>query len=203
MYIVLLTGGLASGKDTVAAIMAELGATVLDLDRIAKEEQEDELVLAQLMEEFGEDIVDPSGSLDRRLLARRAFADEESVGKLNAICWPPVKERLDSYILNNTDEGRGAEKLLVIQIPLLVEAPDFLYLKDEVISVVADEGLRLERAIARGMSPEDARSRLALQAGDEERVAISDTVFTNNGTREELKAQILSWYNDRIAGRLF
>ena len=203
MYIVLLTGGLASGKDTVAAFMAEFGATILDLDRIAKEEQEDELVKVQLQEEFGKDILSASGSLDRKLLARRAFVDAQSVERLNAICWPPVQERLDRYIQDNANADGGEERLLVIQIPLLVEAPQFHYRKDEVISVVADKGLRLKRAITRGMDPEDAMNRIALQASDEERMRISDTVFTNNGTREELREQVLSWYKNRIAGRLY
>jgi dephospho-CoA kinase len=203
MYVVLLTGGLASGKDTVSAYLSEFGATILDLDVIAKEAQTDEPVLGQLKEAFGCDIVDGEGVLDRRLLAERAFADPESAERLNAICWPPVKERIAAYILANTCQPLARGELLVVQVPLLVEAPDLLDLADEVVSVVADEGLRFRRAVARGMDPTDARNRIALQASDEQRVAISDSVFTNNGGLDTLKAQVRAWYEDRIESRLF
>jgi dephospho-CoA kinase len=203
MYVVLLTGGLASGKDTVASRLADLGATLLDLDVIAKEAQETEPVLEQLKEGFGSDIVNNEGTLDRALLAERAFGDRESADRLNAICWPPVKERVADYILGNTCQPMERGQLLVVQIPLLAEAPDLLDLADEVIAVAADESLRFRRAVARGMSPADARNRLALQASDEQRAAISDTVFTNNGSLEHLHTQIDAWYEDRIASRLF
>jgi dephospho-CoA kinase len=203
MYVVLLTGGLASGKDTVSAYLAERGATLLDLDVIAREAQSEEAVLAQLREAFGSDIIDADGTLDRSLLAERAFVDQHSAERLNAICWPPIKERVVEYILQNTCQPMRRAKLLVVQIPLLAEAPDFLDLADEVIAVSADEALRFRRAVARGMSPVDARRRIALQADDEQRRAISDTVFVNNGSLDELKQQVDEWYADRIESRLF
>ena len=202
MYVVLLTGGLASGKDTVSAILAQLGATVLDLDLIAKEEQEHEPLRSELIVEFGKDIIAPDGSLNRRLLAERAFADKQAADRLNAICWPPVKQRVAGYILYNSCQPMDKSELLVVQVPLLAEAPDFLDLKDEVIAVVADEELRYKRAVARGMNPQDARNRIALQATDQQRIAISDTVFYNNGSLSDLRRQVDSWYDDRIASRM-
>jgi dephospho-CoA kinase len=203
MYVVLLTGGLASGKDTVAAYLDELGATVLDLDLIAKEEQESEDVLAQLTDAFGDDILDKEGTLNRKLLAERAFADNEHAEKLNEICWPPVLERVSNYILYDTCQPLQRGELLIVQIPLLVEEPAFMDLKDEVISVSAPQELRFKRAVERGMSPEDARRRLDLQATDEQRATISDTVFDNSGSLEALKAQVKDWYEDRTTSRLF
>jgi dephospho-CoA kinase len=203
MYVVLLTGGLASGKGAVSSYLSALGATVLDLDVLAKEAQTTEPVLEQLVEVFGTDLIGTDGSLDRGLLAQRAFVDQQSADRLNAICWPPVKERVAGYILSNTCQPMEQGSLLVVQIPLLAEAPDFLDLADEVISVAADEDIRLERAVARGMNPTDARNRLALQASDEARAAISDTVLSNNGSLEELYAQVRAWYEDRIESRLF
>jgi dephospho-CoA kinase len=202
-YVVLLTGGLASGKDTVSSYLSALGATLLDLDTIAKEAQTEEPVLTQLMDAFGGDIVGVDGLLDRALLAQRAFADRQSADMLNAICWPPVKERVANYLLTNSCQPMRQGKLLVVQVPLLVEAPDFLDLADEVISVAVDENIRLRRAVARGMDITDARNRLALQASDEERAAISNTIFTNNGTLNELETQVRQWYADRIENRLF
>jgi dephospho-CoA kinase len=90
-----------------------------------------------------------------------------------------------------------------VQIPLLAEAPGFIDLADEVIAVVADEDLRLKRAVARGMHLDDARRRLNLQASDEARMAISDEVFNNNGTIEQLEQQVQAWYKDRIESRMF
>jgi dephospho-CoA kinase len=203
MYVVLLTGGLASGKDTVGAFLSDLGATVLDTDKIAKEAQEDEAVLAQLREEFGDDIVDTNGLPDRRILAERAFSSREATDRLNAICWPPVKERISDFILTNSCQPMDKSELLVILIPLLAEAPDFITLADEVITVVADEETRFERAVARGMSAQDARRRLDLQASDDDRVKISDTVFDNNGNLKQLADQVRSWYSDKIESRMF
>ena len=203
MYIVLLTGGLASGKDTVSAMLADLGAAVFDLDQIAKEEQEKAPVLAKLKEAFGEDIVGSNGSLDRRLLATRAFNDTESSNKLNAICWPPVKQRVSDLVKKSHKLTEDKKGLLVIQIPLLAEAPDFLEYKDEVISVMAEESLRLKRALARGMSSADAQRRMKLQASDEERKRISDTIFENNGTIGELRDQVNSWYTTKYESGLF
>ena len=218
MYIVLLTGGLASGKDTVSAILAQQGATILDLDVIAKEEQVKEPVLSQLVEAFGADILDASGALNRPVLAARAFATKDSTQRLNEICWPGVQRKVGEYIseaeaeaapaadLNADPQGQapasGASRFLVIQVPLLVEAFHLFERKDEVISVVADANLRLERAVARGMSRKDAKNRLARQATDDERIAISDTVFVNNGSLEELRSQVMAWHRQRTEGGL-
>jgi dephospho-CoA kinase len=202
MYVVLLTGGLASGKDTVSAYLAALGATVLDLDLMAREVQAEEPVLEGLKSAFGSDIVAADGSLDRPLLARRAFADRQSADRLNAICWPPVKERVADYLLGSTCQPRSGGALLVVQVPLLAEAPDLIDLADEVLAVCADEPVRFKRAVARGMDPEDAHNRIALQASDEQRRAISDTVLTNNGSLDELRAQAHAWYADRIGNRI-
>ncbi len=203
MYVVLVTGGLASGKNTVGNLLAARGATVLDTDQIAKDAQEDEAVLAQLTEEFGEDIVNDSGILNRKLLAMRAFASKEDTDRLNAICWPPVKERLASYLMQGNCQPLKTNELLVILIPLLAEAPDFIEFADEVIAVVAEESIRLERAIGRGMSAQDAKNRLDMQASDKDRIAISDTVFDNNKDLEQLEAQVEAWYKDHIESRMF
>jgi dephospho-CoA kinase len=136
-------------------------------------------------------------------LAERAFASRETADTLNAICWPPVQDRVADYILGSSCQPMNRPGLLVIQIPLLAEAPALLDLKDEVISVVAPEALRFERAVARGMKPEDARNRLDLQVSDDKRIAISDTVFDNSGSVENLRQQVKDWYNERSSVRLF
>ena len=207
MYVVLLTGGLASGKDTVSRILSELGATILDADQIAKEEQEQTAVLKELQSEFGEDIIDESGLLDRKLLANRAFKDKESAARLQAICWPLVENRVICYINDAASQTTTGERLLIIQIPLLMEAltaiPKLISIKDEVITVIADEKLRLKRAELRGMDPDDAKHRIALQASDEERTAISDTVFLNDSSQEALQKQVVAWFEERAKSGAF
>ncbi|MDR2109229.1 MAG: dephospho-CoA kinase [Coriobacteriales bacterium] len=193
MYVVFVTGGLASGKKTVCELLGKAGATVLDLDAIAKEEQEDEQILAQLTEAFGDDLLNANGTLDRRLLAERAFATPEDAERLNSICWPAVSERLSDIVLGGGCQMRNSNELVVVEIPLLVESGGFRDLADEVICVVAHEDIRRARAQARGMSPADVENRLALQATAAERIAISDVVIENNDSLAALEEQVNGW----------
>ena len=213
MYVVFVTGGLASGKKTVCSLLQQYGATVFDLDAIAKKEQESPCVLASLQQEFGKDVLTRSGELDRSLLAKRAFATVEAADKLNAICWPPVLKHLTELLADVTceatdqnttqinrltDQQPADNKLIAVEIPLLVEAslnaPEFLGLADEIIAVETDIKVRFARAVKRGMKPTDAQNRLRLQASDEQRRALATVVFNNNGTYAELEKQVRSWY---------
>lgn len=192
MYVVFLTGGLASGKSTVADILADRGAVLLDLDQIAKEEQESPEVMAQLQAAFGSDIVS-EGQLDRRMLAERAFATAEATTMLNEICWPPTIARLEKYIVEGKADPARDETLVVVQIPLLVEAPALIPLADEIVTVSAPSELRLERAVARGMDRQDAENRLARQVSDEAREKIADTVFDNSNDMDALNELVEYW----------
>jgi len=216
MHTVFITGGLASGKKTVCNLLQERGATVIDLDVIAKEEQEKEAVLAALQAEFGVDIVDADGALNRRILAERAFATPEKADRLNAICWPPVNERLASLLFTDRQDGQGTStyhdkdersRLVVVEIPLLAEGsrkdPRMLDRADEVITVEAHEEIRLNRAVERGMDRADAIRRLSLQASDEQRRCIATYIIDNNGNLESLEKQVDDWYTLRTNEQLF
>ena len=203
MYVVFVTGGLASGKRTACEFMADHGATLLDLDAIAKEEQENPLILTALMEEFGDDLVNREGELNRRLLAERAFASPERGRKLNEICWPPVIERVADLLIGGSCQPRLNSDFIVVEIPLLVESSKLIEMADEIITVEVDENIRLQRAVERGMDTEDAINRMALQATDDERRKIATHVFDNNGTREELKQQVDDWYSHLRTERMF
>ena len=204
MYVVLLTGGLASGKSTAAAWLREWGASVIDLDVIAAEVQESNDTVRQLLADaFGPDIFDGAGQLIRPRLAERAFSSPENTARLNAISWPPVIERVSDILVGGSCTlAEPAASMTVIQIPLLAEAPEFLDLADEVVAIEAPEELRLQRAIARGLSRADAEQRLASQASDAERRALATTVFDNSGSREQLRDGLRTWYDERTA-RLF
>ncbi len=198
MYTVMVTGGLGSGKSLLCELLCERGAISLDLDEINRSLlASNASLIADLAQRFGDDILDEEGMVNTKVLARRAFADEQSVKDLNAISFPYITEAASDYILNVHCVPRTDAKVLVVEVPLLTEVPEFAKLADEVITVSAPSELRLQRAVQRGMDSIDALHRMALQATDAERAEISDTICDNAGTREELEAWVDTWWNAR------
>lgn len=181
--LVALTGGIGSGKSTVAARWVELGATEIDADVLAREVVEPGSAgLAQVADEFGSDVVRSDGTLDRQLLASRAFANPERRKKLEAILHPLIQERAKQL----TD---GLEGLIVYTIPLLVETESPLKF-DRVVTVSCPEAVRVDRLVTlRGLSSEEALARIRSQAKDEEREAVSDTVIHSDCPLDELLAK--------------
>lgn len=198
MYTVMVTGGLGSGKSTLVSLLCAHGAVSIDLDQInASLLTDNASYIEELRERFGDDIVDTDGSVDRVRLAQRAFADEGSARDLNAIAFPYITELANEYILDVHCTPRSDSKVLVVEVPLLTEVPDFAKLADEVIAVAAPSDLRLQRAVARGMDPCDALARMQMQASDADRATIADTVMENTGSAEELAAQVDAWWDAR------
>lgn len=181
--LVALTGGIGSGKSTVAARWVELGATEIDADILAREVVEPGSEgLAQVAAEFGSDLIRSDGTLDRRLLATRAFASPERRRKLEAILHPLIQERAKA--LTSSIEG-----LIVYTIPLLVETQSPLQF-DRVVTVSCPEAVRVDRLVTlRGLSPEEAMARIRSQATDQERERVSDTVIDSDCTLDELLAK--------------
>jgi dephospho-CoA kinase len=180
-----LTGGVGSGKSTVAARLQALGALVIDADRIAREVVEPgtpgyDAVVAH----FGPDVVADDGTLDRPAIAAIVFADQAQRDALNAIVHPLVGERT-ARLMAATPAGA----IVVHDIPLLVEG-GLAEAFDTVVVVIADDDVRVTRLGDRGMSPEDARARIAAQATDDQRRAAADIVIDNNGALDELTAQV-------------
>jgi dephospho-CoA kinase len=179
-----LTGGIGSGKSTVAKRLVELGATEIDADLLARE------VVAPGTEgleavagRFGEDLVNADGSLDRALLAQRAFSSEENRKALEAILHPLI-QRLSRERISQ------ATGLVVYTIPLLVETDSTLPF-DRIVTVSAPEDVRVERLVqSRGMTETEARARIAAQASDAQREAIADFVINADCKMEELFAQV-------------
>ncbi len=188
-----LTGGIGAGKSTVARLLADRGALVLDADVAAREVVAPGTDgLAAVVERFGEGILGPDGALDRPALARVVFADPERRAALNAIIHPRVRTWM---------AGRAAAappgSVVVQDIPLLVEA-GLAGLFELVIVVDAAGEVRVARLVRdRGMSRQDAAARIAAQAPREVRLAAADAVITNDGTPQELAEQV-----DRLWARI-
>jgi dephospho-CoA kinase len=189
-----LTGGIGAGKSALSATFAECGGVIVDGDVIAREVvQPGTEGLASLVEVFGEDILQPDGSLDRPALAAKAFADDEARQKLNGIVHPLVGQRRTEIIASVPQDA-----VVVEDIPLLVEsgmAPLFPL----VVVVHADVELRVRRLVElRGMPEEDARARIAAQADDDRRRAVADIWLDNSGSQEDLVRRAREVWNDRI-----
>ncbi len=182
-----LTGGVASGKSTVSGMLAELGAVVIDADQLAREVVERGTPgLAQVVAEFGEELLTPDGDLDRPAMGRLVFADEERRRRLESIVHPLVFERYAEI------EGSApADAVVVHDIPLLAEsgrADTF----DEVVVVDVPPEVQVARMVGdRGWTEEEARSRIAAQATREQRLAIATIVVDNSGTLDDLRVRVI------------
>lgn len=185
-----LTGGIGAGKSTVSAAFNECGGIIVDGDVIAREVVEPGTEgLASLVDAFGDDILLPDGALNRPALAAKAFVDDGKRQLLNGIVHPLVARRREEIIAAVSDEA-----VVVEDIPLLVEtglAPMFPL----VVVVHADEEIRVERLIRRGMDEKDARARIAAQASEDQRRAIADVLLDNSGSQGELVERARDvWY---------
>jgi len=188
-----LTGGIGSGKSTVAALLVERGAVLVDADVLAREVvARGTPGLAAVVEAFGEGVLTAGGELDRPALAAVVFADPAQRARLDAVVHPLVRTRAAELV------ARAPQDAVVVQdVPLLVETGQ-AGSYDLVVVVQAPLPLRLERLVARGMTEDDARARIAGQATDEQRAAVADVLLHNDGTREELAAQVEALWADRV-----
>ena len=180
--LIALTGGIGSGKSTVAARWVELGATEIDADVLARQVVEPGTVgLAQVAQAFGNDLVE-SGELNRALLAERAFASTENRKRLEAILHPLIQAKAQELTASLSG-------ITVYTIPLPVETSSPLRF-DLVVTVSCPADVRVDRLVTlRGLSKEDAVSRVAAQATDAERESVADVVIDSNCPMDELIAR--------------
>jgi dephospho-CoA kinase len=191
MKVLGLTGGIGSGKSMVASMFTELGADVIDADRLAREVVEPgQPALEEIATAFGKNILLPDGRLDRGKLARIIFADPVARGTLNAITHPRIRERMDAEITAR----RSPPGVLVVDIPLLYEN-DRSRAVETVIVVWVDPKTQLRRLQERdGLSVEEARQRIAAQMPLDEKRARADVVIDNSGSREKTRRQVEAVY---------
>jgi dephospho-CoA kinase len=182
VYWVGLTGGIGAGKSTVARLLAERGAVVIDADQLAREVVEPGTEgLAEVARAFGPSVISPDGTLDRSALARVVFADAAKLRELNAIVHPRVQHLTEEALAGLPDDA-----VAVNDIPLLVEV-DAAGRYDFVVVVEAAEAVRVARLVAdRGMTEDEVRARISRQASQADREAVADAVIDNSGPYEEL-----------------
>ncbi|MGY2002931.1 dephospho-CoA kinase [Blastococcus sp. SYSU DS1024] len=188
-----LTGGIGSGKSTVARLLAERGAVVVDADRIAREVLEPGTPgLAAVAAAFGDGVLAADGSLDRAALAAIVFSDEEARRRLDALVHPMVRQRSAELVATAPDDA-----VVVNDVPLLVETGQ-AGTYDLVVVVEADLATRIARLVGRGLTETDARARIATQASDEQRRAVADVVLDNSGPLERLAEQVDRLWAERV-----
>lgn len=199
MPLIALTGGIASGKSTIARRLAEHGAVIVDADQIVRDVQAPgSPVLVRIAETFGDDVISPDGSLDRAALGAKVFGDAALLARLNAIVHPAVREesqrRFDAALRGDADA------VVVYDVPLLVEARvDDPW--DLIVVAHAPADVRRERLVElRGMSERAAQERIDAQVSDDRRLAIADVVIDTSGTVESTIEQADALWH-RISSR--
>lgn len=196
MLRVGLTGGIGSGKSTVSALLAELGAMVVDYDQLAREVVEPGTdALSAIVDRFGADIVTAEGSLDRPALGAIVFADEQARRDLEAITHTAIIERA-----RELEAAAGDDTVVVHDNPLLIEMGAHRFM-DVVVVVDVPVDVQVERIVAnRDLTADDARARIASQATREERAGAADIIVDNTGPVDELAPRVREVW-DELVGR--
>ncbi|MCS3843922.1 dephospho-CoA kinase [Microbacterium sp. AK031] len=189
MPLIALTGGIASGKSTIARRLESFGAVVVDADQIVRDVQAPGTpVLGEIAAAFGDDLIDSSGALDRAALGARVFSEPDALARLNAIVHPAV--RRESQRRFEAAFAENPEAVVVYDVPLLVEARVDDHWDLIVVAHAPAEERRRRLIELRGMQPEEAQNRIDAQVSDEKRLTIADVVIDTAGSMEQTDQQV-------------
>jgi len=196
VLIVGLTGGIGAGKSTVASLLGERGAFVIDVDAIGRSILErGAKAYSDVVAAFGRGILDDAGRIDRAALATIVFADVAELDRLTAISHPAINARLSDLL-----DDLPADSIVVLDIAVLVESDlgraDPRHSYQLVVTVEAPEAERIDRAVRRGMSADDARRRARQQRSDAERREVADFVIVNEGPPAGLATAVDGLWQD-------
>ena len=180
-----LTGGIGAGKSTVADLFSQKGAVVIRSDELARQVIEPQTPgFQQVIDRFGKDFVNSEGYIDRAKLAQIVFQDDAALKDLEKIVHPLVRSKTNQIIDQHT-----SETIIVNEIPLLLEKR-MESLFDFLVIVISSEKNRLERLVQRGLTTEQATTRMAKQVSDDERKAAADFLIVNDGNLDQLEADV-------------
>ncbi len=185
-YVVGLTGGIGSGKSTVADLFVNEGAALVDTDAIAHRlTGPGGAALPALVAAFGSGIVDPGGALDRAAMRQRVFADPSARARLEAILHPMIRQRADA------DCRAASAAYVILAVPLLVETGAYRARCDRILVVDCPESLQLRRVMARsGLAADEVAAIMAAQATRQARLAVADDIVVNDGSLEKIQRQV-------------
>ena len=186
MILIGLTGGIGCGKSEVSRLLERHGAVIVDADLIVRElQQPGAEIFRRMFEMFGDKVVAADGSLDRAAVANEVFKDTEILGKLNLLIHPVVRRVMNERV----EKYRDTDKVVVLDIPLLVENPREGL--DGILVVDLDPQIAIERIVdQRKMSIDDAKARVSRQSSREQRLAIANHVIDNSGDRDALAKKV-------------
>jgi dephospho-CoA kinase len=186
--VIGLTGGIGSGKSTVAAMLADLGADIIDTDKVGHEVYRPGTEgFRQVTAAFGPGVIAADGTIDRRALAARVFADAEALKRLNAIVHPLIGAAVRDWLVRVQAEPRTTP--IVVEAPVLMEAGWRFF--DEVwVVIVAPETALARVTASRDITADEVRRRLDAQLSNAERRRLADRVIENDGTLDELRAKV-------------
>lgn len=197
MKKLFVIGGMGAGKSTATKALTDQGLAHIDLDKVGHDILKWEIVKDELVETFGEDILDDDGEVIRSVVASKAFISPAETRKLNRITMPRIEEAYTDII--DDLEAKGTDAVVVEYSVFKNRDISLAYSADVVIAVLAPIDLRIQRAVASGFDEDDVRRRIARQITDADRIEASDVVFNNDSTKEELYNEVVSWWKDYSA----
>ena len=194
MKKLFIIGGMGAGKSTARKALVDEGLPFIDLDKVGHDVLMWDTVKEELVETFGEDILDKDGEVIRPALAKKAFVSPAETRKLNRITMPRIEDAYTERLVELEREGH--EAVVVEYSVFKSRASSLAYSADVVMAVLAPLDLRIERAVASGFEESDVRRRIAQQITDADRIEAADVVFNNDGTPDELRNQVLLWWQE-------